>query len=229
MMENNSVPTPTPPSDATTTYPATFNVDYPDRPLDRVSTAFRLVTIIPIAIVLGALTGGGSNNGTTYTVHGTIRERTYGVAVTAGILFISTLLMIVFRQKYPRWWYDWNLQFSRFSARVSSYLALLRDEYPSTDEEQAVHLNFPYPDAKQLNQWLPLVKWFLAIPHYIVLFCMAIAAAFGIIFAWFAILFTGRYPKSIFDFVVGVQRWGLRVAAYAVILVTDEYPPFSLD
>ena len=136
--------------------------------------------------------------------------------------------MIVFRRKYPRWWFDWNLNFLRFSNRVTAYLALLGDRYPSTDEEQAVHLDFPYPDMRQLNRWLPLVKWLLAIPHYIVLFFLCIAAAVAVIVAWFAILFTGTYPRGLFDFVVGVMRWGNRVTGYAAALVTDEYPPFSL-
>jgi len=217
-------------TNASSAYPATLSIDYPDRELDRVTSAFRIFTVIPIMIVLGSLTGGSRSNGNTLSAHGTLKTTTYSVAVTAGILFFSTMLMIVFRQKYPRWWYDWNLQFTRFGTRVGSYLALLRDEYPSTDEEQAVHIYFPYPDARQdLNRWLPLVKWFLAFPHYIVLVCLFVAAAFCTIFAWFAILFTGRYPKGLFDFVVGVQRWALRVSAYAAILVTDKYPPFSLD
>ncbi len=138
--------------------------------------------------------------------------------------------MLLFRQKYPRWWFDWNVALIKFSTRVEAYLALLRDEYPSTDEDQAVHIEIPYPDAKnELNRWLPLVKWFLAIPHYIVLFFLGIAAIVSIVIAWFAILFTGRYPKSLFDFVVGVFRWGLRVAAYAFLLTTDRYPPFALS
>ena len=146
-----------------------------------------------------------------------------------GVLFAPLLLMILFRKKYPRWWFDWNLQLTRFLARVWVYAALLRDDYPSTDEEQAVHLDLPYPDAKQLSRGLPLVKWFLAIPHYIVLFFLWIGAVVCIIIAWFAILFTGTYPKSLFDYVVGVQRWSLRVSAYAFLLVTDQYPPFGLS
>jgi hypothetical protein len=146
----------------------------------------------------------------------------------SGLLFLPVLLMIVFRQKYPRWWFDWNLNLFRFSNRVTAYMALLDDHYPSTDEEQAVHLDYPYPDARQLNRWLPLVKWFLAIPHYVVLFFLAIGALVVVIIAWFAILFTGRYPRGLFDYVVGVLRWGTRVGAYAFVLVTDQYPPFSL-
>lgn len=204
----------------TTAYPLTFDVEYPDRPLNRLTTAFRFIWIIPIAVI-AALLGSG-----TISEHGTGYSWQWAVG---GVLFFPILLMILFRQKYPRWWYDWNLQLARFLMRVAAYWQLLRDEYPSTDEEQAVHLNFPYPDAKQLNRWLPLVKWFLAIPHWVILYFLWIGAAVCIIIAWFAILFTGRYPRSLFDYVVGVNRWTLRVSAYALLLVTDEYPPFTLS
>ena len=203
-------------------YPVQFSVDYPDRPLDRLTTAFRIFTVIPIAIVLGTIGGysttwGGGSRATTVVVVGT------------GLLFVPPLLMILFRQKYPRWWYDWNLQFLRFNNRVGVYLALMDDRYPSTDEEQAVHLDFAYPHARQaLNRWLPLVKWFLAIPHYIVLFFLYIGLIVVVIVAWFAILFTGRYPREIFDYVEGVIRWHNRVLGYAFVLVTDLYPPFRL-
>jgi hypothetical protein len=137
--------------------------------------------------------------------------------------------MIVFRQKYPRWWFDFAREFARFGMRVGAYLALLTDRYPSTVEEQSVHLDIDYPDVERdLNRWLPMVKWFLAIPHYIVLAVLAVGAVFAIFIAWFAVLFTGRYPRGLFDYVVGVGRWGLRVQAYATLLVTDRYPPFSL-
>jgi hypothetical protein len=200
-------------------YPLRFNVDYPEK-LDRLSTAFRILWAIPIAIVLGLLS------------HGELRSGGNGQAIfgaAGGVLFLPVLLMLLFRQKYPAWWFEWNLQLSRFEARVASYFLLLRDEYPSTDEEQAVHLDIEKPDAATLNRWLPLVKWFLAIPHYLVLIFLGIAVAFVTIFAWFAILFTGRYPQSAFGFVVGVARWGYRVGAYAFLLTTDRYPPFSLD
>ncbi len=150
------------------------------------------------------------------------------IYTTGGILWLPTLLMLVFRQKYPRWWFDWNLEFVRFGTRVTAYLALVQDGYPSTDEEQTVYLDLDYPDATELSRWLPLVKWFLAIPHYIVLAFMVVAAIFCVIIAWIAILFTGRYPPSLFDFVVGVFRYWLRVAAYAFLLITDHYPPFRL-
>jgi hypothetical protein len=208
-------------------YPATLEIDYPDRPLDRVSTLFRIFTVIPILIILGLLEGGSTGQTASGGSSGNYANSFAGV----GIVFVPTLLMILFRQKYPRWWFDWNLAFSRFGNRVGAYLLLLRDEYPSTDEEQAVHLDIIYPNAREdLNRWMPLVKfWLLAIPHYVVLFFLIIAAFVVVIIAWFAILFTGRYPRSLFDFVVGVMRWGLRVSAYAFILVTDKYPPFRLS
>ena len=201
--------------------PIQFSVDYPGRDLNRLTTFFRLLVALPILIVLGAVSGQSwqwsQDQGTT------------AAAAAGGLLFFGPLLMILFRQKYPRWWFDFNLQLTRFSTRVSSYLALMSDRYPSTDEEQSVHLDLDYPNVKQdLNRWLPLVKWLLAIPHYIVLFFLGIAAVFAVIFAWFAILFTGRYPQSVFGFVEGVMRWWLRVEAYALLLVTDRYPPFRL-
>ena len=201
-------------------YPVQFDVDYPARPLDRVSTAFRIFAAIPIVIVIGVLSGE--------TLQTNSHTASYTIATGGGVLFLPLVLMIVFRQRYPRWWYDWNLNFLRFSSRVSAYLALLDDHYPSTEEEQSVHLDFPYPDAQQLNRWLPLVKWLLAIPHYVLLFFLGIAALGSVIIAWFAILFTGTYPRSLFDFVVGVLRWVNRVNGYAFVLVTDQYPPFSL-
>jgi hypothetical protein len=202
------------------TYPIQFSVDYPDRPLNRLTTFFRVFWAIPIIIVLSLVSGGTSYSGT---------DTKYVAAAAGGLLILGPVLMILFRQKYPRWWFDWNLQFLRFNSRVAAYLALMDDRYPSTDEEQAVHLEFPYPDAARLNRWLPLIKWLLAIPHYVVLVFLAIAALVAVIFAWFAILFTGRYPRSLFDFVVGVLRWSNRVTGYALILVTDQYPPFSLS
>ncbi len=204
-------------------YPLQLSIEYPDRQLDRLTTAFRVIVAIPILIVAAAL--GGHEGSAASGQHG------WGVAGgTGALLFLAPLLMIVFRQKYPRWWFDWNLELLRFFNRIGAYLALMSDRYPSTDEHQEVALDFPYPDAKEgLNRWLPLVKWLLAIPHYIVLFFLWIAAVVAVIVAWFAILFTGRYPRGLFDFVLGVLRWGNRVIAYAFILVTDEYPPFRLS
>jgi hypothetical protein len=206
-------------------YPVQFSVDYPDRPLDRLTTAFRIFTVIPIAIVLGTVSGG---NGWDWDWNNSSSTRTAAVGA-GGLLFFGPLLLILFRQKYPRWWFDWNLELQRFGNRVVAYLALLDDRYPATDQHQSVHLDYPYPDVERdLNRWMPLVKWLLAIPHYIVLFFLDIAALVVVIVVWFAILFTGRYPRGLFDFVEGVIRWHNRVIAYSLVLVTDRYPPFSL-
>jgi len=194
-------------------YPVTLRIDYPDHELNKLTTFFRPFVAIPIAIIL-CLVSGPSNS---ITVSG------------GGILFFATVLTLLFQHKYPRWWFDWNLSLVKFSARVGTYLCLLRDEYPSIEEEQAVHIDIQYPDAAKLSQGMPLIKWFLAIPHYIVLSFLWTAAIFCIIIAWFAILFTGKYPRGLFNFIVGVFRWHLRAASYAFLLVTDEYPPFSLN
>jgi uncharacterized protein DUF4389 len=205
-------------------YAARLNIDYPER-LDRLSTFFRLIWILPIAIVLSLLTASG--NQTMVTASGQQVAGTGG-GLLAG-LAIATALMIAVRLRYPRWWFDFARELTRFGARVSAYMALLTDRYPSTVDEQSIHLEIEYPDVEQdLNRWLPLVKWLLAIPHYFVLLFLWIGAILAIVIAWFAILVTGRYPKPLFDYVVGVSRWTLRVSAYAFLLVTDRYPPFSL-
>ncbi|HEX7336801.1 MAG TPA: DUF4389 domain-containing protein [Gemmatimonadales bacterium] len=199
-------------------FPAWLDIEYPERELNRLTTFFRPFAVIPVIIVLGLLAGP--------VVHAGSDEYSFA---SGGVLFLPTALMLLFRRKYPGWWFDWNVALVSFQTRVSAYLALLTDEYPATDEEQAVHVEIPYPDARDLSPWLPLVKWLLAIPHYIVLACLAVAAVFCVILAWFAILFTGRYPRPLFDFVVGVFRWWLRVMAYAFLLTTDQYPPFRLS
>ena len=207
-----------------TAYPARLDVDYAAQ-YDRVRTAFRLVLIIPIAIVYGILTAGVTR--AVYEEGGKTVSTTSG-GIASG-LFLATLLMILFRQRYPRWWFDFGRELARFGARIGAYVVLFTDEYPSTVEEQTVHLEIDYPDVENdLNRWLPLVKWLLAIPHYLVLLVLSVGAFFAVVIAWFAILFTGRYPRGLFDYVLGVGRWWLRVEAYAFLLVTDRYPPFSL-
>jgi hypothetical protein len=184
------------------TYPARLTIDYLDGGLDRLSSFFRLLWALPALFLL---------------------------AMVGSALSIPAGLTILFRQKYPQWWFDFNLQLTRFSTRVMSYVALMTDRYPSSDEDQSVHLELDYPNVKQdLNRWLPLVKWFLAIPHYFVMAFLGIGVAIAVLIAWFAILFTGRYPRGIFNFVEGFFRWGLRVQAYAFLMVTDTYPPFKL-
>jgi hypothetical protein len=203
------------------TYPVRFAVDYPDRALNRTSTAFRLVAAIPILLVLAAVSGSTwewSNDNASTAATG-----------AGGLLFFGPALMIVLRQKYPRWWFDFNLELQRFTNRVWAYLALMDDRYPSTTDGQSVRLDYDYPDVlRDLNRWLPLVKWLLAIPHFVALVVLTAGALGAVIAAWVAILVTGRYPRSIFSFVEGVFRWNNRVIGYAVTLVTDRYPPFSL-
>src|SRR5256712_5920702 len=200
-------------------YPVQFDVDFPARPLSRLTTAFRLLAAIPVVILLTMLSGETFQDG----------HNQRAVVIGGAAVFVPLVLMLVFRQEDPRWGVDWNLNLLPFSNRVTAYMALLDDRYPSTDEEQSVHLDFAYPDAKQLNRWLPLVKWVLAIPHYVVLFFLALGAVVAVIVAWVAILFTGTYPPCLFGFVVGVLRWNNRVTAYAFTLFTDHYPPFSLS
>ncbi len=203
-------------------YPARLEIDYPER-VSRVKTLFRIILVIPILALAALVTGS-------FVGVETANDLIEGLAVTGGILFPATLLTLLFRRKYPRWWFDWNLELTRFTTRVGAYLGLLRDEYPSTDEQQAIHLDLDYPDAAHdLKRWLPLVKWLLAIPHYIVLAILWAAAVVVTVIAWFAIIFTGRYPRGMFQFVVGVGRWSLRVDSYAWLLITDRYPPFSLE
>ena len=214
-----------------TEYPARLEIDYPEK-LDRLTTFFRVIWIIPIAIILGLVSGAGETVTNTVFLNEageiirTTRETVGGLV--AG-LSAATAMMIIFQQRYPRWWFDFSRELTRFEARVGAYAALLTDRYPSTVEEQSVHLEIDYPDVgTDLNRWYPMFKWLFAIPHYIVLIFLSLASIFAVILAWFAILLTGQYPKSLFDFVVGVSRWWLRVGAYAFLMVTDRYPPFSL-
>jgi Domain of unknown function (DUF4389) len=201
-------------------YPVTLRIDYPGES-DRIKVLFRLILAIPIMVILGLLTSAGYD--------GSKAAASTNHIYSLGIVFLPALLMILFREKYPKWWFDWNLALTKFSMRVGSYFLLLGDEYPSTDSEQSVHIEIPYPDVKkELTRWMPLVKWLLVIPHVIVLAFLMTGVAFCTVITWFIILITGRYPRGIFDFVEGTMRWCLRVYAYAFLLTTDEYPPFSL-
>jgi len=204
-----------------TMYPVQFNVDYPEKPMNRVSTLLRAIYVLPIWLILAGVSGS------LYTIG--FESTLINIGEIGGILFVPIVLMLLFRNKYPRWWFDWNLALMQFNSRVFAYFLLLTDVYPSTDEEQSVHLNIAYPDTEWgLNRVMPLFKWILAIPHFIALIFLVIALIFVSIAAWFAILFTGKNPRSLFDFTVGVMRWGNRVTAYAFVLTTDQYPPFRL-
>lgn len=202
-------------------YPVQFSVEYPDGPMNRLSTLLRAVYCVPVIVILAAVSGVGI-------------DFTFGVSWgllthLGGLLVLPTVLMLLFHNKYPRWWFDFNLALLQFANRVAAYLLLLTDAYPSTDEEQSVHLDIAYPDTEWgINRVMPLFKWALAIPHLLALTVLGLAVVAACVGAWFAILATGRYPRSLFDFVVGVMRWENRVVGYALILVTDQYPPFRL-
>ena len=210
-------------------YPVQLSVDYPDRSLNRLTSAFRIFVAIPAVILLGSVSGGTLLTVPGYTGPAGSKGSMFVLSGAGGPLFLGPLLMILFRKKYPRWWFDWNLELQRFTNRVLIYILLMDDRYPATDQEQSVHVDYVYPDAaRDLNRWLPLVKWFLAIPHFLVLILLWIAVLVVTFIAWVAILFTGRYPRAMFDFVEGVVRWEQRVIAYSFLLVTDRYPPFTL-
>jgi hypothetical protein len=200
-----------------------FDIDYPDQPRRRATTSVRALIAIPILVVLATLGGpalGGARGGGGLSF----------IGLASGLVVIPPLLTIVFREKYPRWWFDFNLAFLRFDNRVIGYLLLMSDDYPSTDDEQSVHLDVPYPDVRSdLNRWMPLVKWLLAIPHYLALLVLDIGVVIATITAWVAIVLTGRHPRRLFDYTVGVMRWHNRVVCYAFALTTDHYPPFRLS
>ena len=207
-------------NDSSSDYPVQFRVEYPDEQRDRGSVLVRVLLAIPILIISALISGQIPLDQGSMTPAQT--------SLAGAGLSIATALMILFRRKYPRWWFDFVLAVSRFSARIGAYLLLLRDEYPSTDEQQAVHLDIAYPDAAELNRILPLFKWLLAIPHYIVLSLLGMVAVLMAVISWIIILVTGQQPKSMFEFLEGVMRWAWRVTAYAFLLTTDRYPPFSL-
>jgi hypothetical protein len=181
-------------------YPARLDIEYPQS-LDRISTLLRPILAVPIVIL---------------------------VSFIPPMLCMPVAMMLVFRRKYPRWWFDFNLEMARLRNRVNAYLNLMTDEYPSTDDEQSVRLDLDYPVAAQLNRWLPLVKWLLVLPHFIIVNLLGVLQVIAVLIAWLAILFTGSYPRPLFTFMLNVERWILRVEAYAFLLITDRYPPFRL-
>ena len=184
-------------------YPVRYDVEYPEE-LSRWLIFVKWLLAIPHFMILWAL------------------------SIAAGVMGFIAFFAILFTKRYPRGLFDFVVNFNRWSLNVDAYTGLLRDEYPPFSWEPgqyAVTYEVDYPE--QLNRWLPLIKWPLAIPHIIVLLFLFIGAFVAWVIAWFAILFTKRFPRGLFDFVVGVTRWQYRVDAYTGLL-RDEYPPFSL-
>ena len=184
-------------------YPLRYDVEYPEE-LSRWLIFVKWLLAIPHFIIL------------------------YALSVAAGVVGFIAFFAILFTRRYPRGLFDFVVNVNRWGANVGAYYGLFRDEYPPFSwepGEYAVTYEVDYPE--ELNRWLPLIKWLLAIPHIIVLLFLFIAVYFAYIIAWFAILFTRRFPRGLFDFIVGVYRWNYRVSAYTALL-RDEYPPFSL-
>ena len=207
-------------------YPVQFSIEYPEAS-NRLTVLLRAILAIPVFVIMQLVSGDLSMFDPSY--YDLESDTSWDpILSTAAVLWIAPLLMIVVRYKYPLWVFNTYLELSRFTARVEAYLLLLRDEYPSLDEEQAVSLQIEYPDVRgQLNRFLPIVKWLLAFPHYIVLVGFFFAVIAVTVVAWFTILIKGRYPRGMFSFVEGTLRWGHRVFCYAFMLTTDRYPPFS--
>ena len=180
---------------------------------NRLTAFFRIILVVPMAIFVASFAPNWSNNTDSWTV---------------GILILPTALAIVFRQVYPSYLLTFNEALLSLQTRVDAYVLLLTDEYPSIEENDVVSVTFPEVDAKVLNRWMPLIKWFLAIPLYLVGIGYIIYAAFLTLFAWISILFTGNYPEFCAEGVVGTIAYWNRVVGYALVLVTDEYPSFSL-
>jgi len=182
---------------------------------NRLTAFFRLILVVPAFIFISSFapTASFSDDGS---------------AILAGLLALPAALAIVVRQVYPSYVLAFNEAVLSLQTRVDAYLLLLSDQYPSIEENDVVSVTFPEVDAKQLNRWLPLVKWLLALPLYLVGIVYFIYAALLTLLGWFSILFTGNYPEVCAEGVVGTIAYWNRVAGYAFLLVTDEYPTFSL-
>jgi hypothetical protein len=200
-------------------YPVSFEAEYPEQ-LGRLSSAFRIILYIPVAIFL-ALVGGQAFS---YSDFGDVTSIT--LAGGGGIVLAIWAAVLV-RQYIPHWLFDFQVALMRFQARAYGYLALLTDRFPAFEGEYPINFEVSYPD--RLNRWkVAIWKIITSIPHIIILIFLYVAALVVVMIAWFAILFTGRYPQGLHTFVAGVFRWSFRVQAY-IYSLTDEYPPFSFD
>mmetsp|Transcript_12298 Transcript_12298/g.29571 ORF Transcript_12298/g.29571 Transcript_12298/m.29571 type:complete len:269 (-) Transcript_12298:213-1019(-) len=186
-------------------YPARLEVDYREDDVSRIEVLLRIFKIIPV-LLFSAFVG--------------------------STLYLSTLIMVMFQLKYPRWWFDFRLEYKRYSTRIGTFVALMTDKYPSTTDEQIVHLDIDYPGqdvSQSMNRWGPLYKIILSVPHFFICFALKIGYLLALVVVWIYLLVAGgKYPKFIFDYIVSYWRWSLRYDAYTFLLVTDEYPPFSM-
>ena len=188
----------------TASYPLTYDVEYPGE-LSRWLIFVKWLLAIPHLIVV------------------------YGLGVAASLLTFIAFFAILFTKRYPRELFDFVVNINRWNANVISYLFLLRDDYPPFSWDSGLYpVTYEVAYPEELSRWLIFVKWLLVIPHIIVLSFLFVGMFLALIAAWFAILFTGRFPESLFRFVVGVNRWQLRANAY-MNLMCDEYPPFSME
>jgi hypothetical protein len=182
---------------------------------NRLTALFRIILVMPALLFLAS-----------FSPDSAFSEDNIGIY--AGLLALPAALAIVIRQVYPSYVLAFNEALLSLQTRVDAYLLLLTDEYPSIEENDVVSVTFPEVDAKQLNRWLPLIKWLLALPLYLVGIVYVIYAAVLTVIAWFSVLFTGNYPEFCAEGVVGTIAYWNRVAGYALLMVTDEYPTFSL-
>ena len=182
---------------------------------NRLTAFFRIILVVPVFIFVSSFSPATAFSDD-------------AAGILAGLMALPAGLAIVVRQVYPSYVLAFNEALLSLQTRVDVYLVLLTDEYPSIEENDLVSVTFPEVDAKQLNRWLPLIKWLLAVPLYIVGIVYIIYAALLTLLGWFSILFTGKYPEVCAEGVVGTIAYWNRVIGYAFLLVTDEYPTFSL-
>jgi len=191
-----------------------IQVELEDR--NRLTAFFRLVIVMPVAIYVSAF------------AIDSISTDTWGYSL-GGLIFLPTLLALVFRGIYPSYALAFNHALISLETRVNAYALLLTDDYPSIEENDIVKITLPeVGEGSQLNRYLPLIKWFLAIPLYVMAIIYLVYGLFLTLFAWLSILFSGKYPVWCADAMVGILAFYNRVYGYAFILITDEYPSFSL-
>ncbi len=191
---------------------------------NRMTALFRLILVAPAFIFVSSF--ASFSDLSSDSTAGLSSDSTAGIA--AGFLILPLVLALVVRQAYPSYLLAFNEALISLQTRLTAYMVVLTDEYPSIEDNDVVSVTFPEVDPKALNRFLPLVKWLLALPLYIVGIIYAIYAIFLTLFAWINVIFTGNYPERCAEGVVGTIAFWNRVTGYALLMVTDEYPTFSL-